>query len=132
MSGYMLYKREEFENQLRESANAYGLNFGDFSEKMGTHKFEERVYEMTTKNPNVRILIYSSLDPRTDKSREVGGDAVRVNFYCSYKGELKYKKYKKHQRIETLFKNLHKTIGLANDFSESEDIKKWIYAIKKN
>lgn len=129
---YMKYDRNTFEAELLKIADANGLLLGDFTEKQGRQHIEERVYEMTTQNPRIRILIYSSIDPHDGQSRDVGGDAVRVNLYCKYDGKHHYKKYKKHQRIETLFVNLNKTIASAQEYVFGEDVKKWFYAISKN
>jgi hypothetical protein len=131
---YMSYNRKEFEDGLLEIAGNFGLQVGDYTEKMGKAGMEERVYEVTTYDPRVRILIYSSIDPRTNVSREVGGDAIRINFYCKGKdGKLYYKKFKKHQRINTMFNNIMKSVSLVMcDMLVQKDIEKWLYAVSKN
>ena len=128
---YMKYDRKEFEKQIAIIADGHGLNVGDFTNKQG-RQAEELVYELTTQNPLIRILIYSSVDARNGLAREVGGDAVRVNLYCKHKGKYYYKKFKTHQRINTMFKNLNKSISAANDYSVGNEVEKWIYAVKKN
>lgn len=131
---YMSYNRKEFEDGLLEIARNFGLQVGDYTEKLGKAHIEERVYEVTTFDPRVRMLIYSSIDPRTNLSREVGGDAIRINFYCKGKdGKPYYKKFKKHQRINTMFSNISKSVSLVmDDMSVKDDIAKWLYAVSKN
>jgi hypothetical protein len=126
---YYEYTREEFESKLKEIVELHGYQIGDFTDKI---KSVERVYEVTTKNPKVRMLIYSSLGVNGQTCADVGGDAVRVNFYCKHKGKYFYKKFKKHQRIQTIFKNLEKTLFDANDYVLSNEVSKWLYAINKN
>ena len=38
----------------------------------------ERIYKITTKNPSVDIVLFSSIDIRTDKVRDHAQDAVRL------------------------------------------------------
>lgn len=131
----MSYNRKEFENGLKEIADKLGLQIGDYTEKQGKQNVEERVYELTTHIPVVRILVYSSIDPRTNISREVGGDAIRINLYCKYNGKTYYKKYKKHQRVNTMFKNIDKSITSLVTESDSDfkkELDKWMKAVSSN
>lgn len=128
---YMSYNRNRFEQELERITGELNLQFGEYVDQ-GKRKSEERVYEVTTKNPMVRLLIYSSIDPRTNTSREVGGDAVRVTFYCMHKGKLYYKRHKTHQRISTLFNNLEKSIGAANDLTTTPEIENWLFKVRTN
>lgn len=130
---FMSYNRKEFEHGLTTIINKFGLQLGDYTEKQGKQNIEERVYEISTYDPRVRILVYSSIDPRTNIAREIGGDAIRINFYCKNKGKLYYKKFKKHQRINTMFNNIEKSIGFVmQDMLVQKEIGKWIYAVTKN
>lgn len=126
---YYNYTRQEFESKLLEIVTSHGLQVGDAT---GIINNAERVYEVTTQNPKVRIVIYSSLGVNSNSCVDVGGDAVRINFYIKHNGKFHFKKKKKHQRIETIFKNIEKSIVECNDFVLSDEIKKWIYAVSKN
>ncbi|MNI64967.1 hypothetical protein D3C77_713570 [compost metagenome] len=61
---------------------------------------------------------------------------VRVDLWVrSDKGINKFKHWSKHPRIDTLFKNLRKSIKKGNEYvteNNSEKIRKWIWAIDKN
>lgn len=75
----------------------------------------EYIYAFPTRNINVKIVIYSSVDMRTGKVRDKGNDAVRVVYrITNSKGEVYYKHIKKHLRIDTLFNNLETTIWNAD------------------
>jgi hypothetical protein len=70
----------------------------------------ERIYKISTKNRAVDIIIFSSIDMRTNEVREIGADAVRVvTRWTTRRGEL-FKRVGKHLRIKTLFNNLEKSI----------------------
>lgn len=129
---YMSYNRKEFESGLLKIAKNLNLQVGDYTEKQGKQNIEERVYEMTTPNPVIRILIYSSIDPRTNISREVGGDAIRINFYCKFNGKTYYKKFKTHQRIKTMFDNIEKSIQEINKEKMKKELSNWIYKVSQN
>lgn len=89
----------------------------------------ERIYKITTKNKAVDIIIFSSIDMRTNKVRDKGTDCVRlVMRWTTRKGPL-FKRIAKHYRIETLFNNVRGSILSAqkevfslnwDDFSSSQ------------
>jgi len=70
----------------------------------------ERVYKISTRNKSVDIILFSSVDMRTHKVRENGGDAVRVILRWRTKNGNFYKRVAKHYRLNTLFKNLEETL----------------------
>ncbi|MNC50870.1 hypothetical protein D3C75_1001360 [compost metagenome] len=76
------------------------------------------------------------MDIRTGSFRDCGNDMVRVDLWVrSDKGINKFKHWSKHPRIDTLFKNLRKSIKKGNEYvteNNSEKIRKWIWAIDKN
>jgi hypothetical protein len=127
---YYEFTREEFETKLKEIVDVHEYRVGDFTEEINCG---ERVYEVTTKHPHVRVLIYSSLGVNGKTAADVGDDAVRFVHYCMYKGKRYYKSHKKKlQRVKTIFKNLEKTLFDVNDFVQTDEISKWLYAIQKN
>jgi hypothetical protein len=129
---YYEYSVNEFETKLKEICDIHGYEVGYFTAKLPLREQKERIYEVTTNNKYVRMLIYSSLGVNGTTCADVGGDAVRVIWYIKFNEKLYYKKFKKHQRIETIFKNLEKTIIEASEHANSDEIAKWIYAVKKN
>lgn len=70
----------------------------------------ERIYKISTKNKSVDIILFSSIDIRTDSVRDNGTDRVRVITRWKTKNGPVYKKIHHHNRLETLFKNLEITI----------------------
>jgi hypothetical protein len=75
----------------------------------------ERVYSISTRNRAVDILIYSSIDIKTDYVREHGDDAVRLVLRWKTKNGYVYKRIAKHLRIETLFQNIKKSVEKAQN-----------------
>jgi hypothetical protein len=74
------------------------------------HDTWERVYRVTTKNKSVNIIIFSSIDIRTNEVRDNGADRVRVVLQWNTKKGPVYKKIHHHNRLNTLFRNLEQTI----------------------
>jgi hypothetical protein len=87
-----------------------------FMEEIGTDSDTwEHVYKISTKNKSVDIIVFSSVDVRTGKTREKGTDCVRLVLRWTTKyGEI-YKKLGKHYRLETLFDNMEKTVREAQN-----------------
>jgi hypothetical protein len=73
----------------------------------------ERIYTVSTRNKSVELIIFSSIDMRTDYVREHGDDAVRIVMRWKTKNGYVYKKVAKHLRINTLFQNMEKSIAQA-------------------
>lgn len=91
----------------------------------------ERIYEIPTQNKAVSIVVFSSVDLRTNQTREKGKDAVRIVLKWKTKNGDMYKRVAKHLRIETLFDNLKRSLKEAKsqifklnykEFSKSKDI----------
>lgn len=73
----------------------------------------EHIYKLSTKNKSVDIIIFSSVDMRTNEVRENGADAVRLVLrWTTRKGEV-FKRIGKHYRLDTLFKNMRRSIEEA-------------------
>lgn len=69
MSNFVIIEKEQFEGYLPDGFQPIQTNA------------KEYVYQGTTENPNVGIRVYSSVDIRTNKTRDLGSDAVRVIFW---------------------------------------------------
>jgi hypothetical protein len=70
----------------------------------------EHIYEVTTKNPSVKIIIFSSVDMRTGCTRENGTDRVRIVMQWTTKNGVVYKRIARHNRLATLFENVKSTL----------------------
>ena len=73
----------------------------------------ERIYTISTRNRSVEILVFSSVDIRTDFVREHGDDCIRLVLRWKTKNGYVYKRIAKHLRIQTLFQNMQKSISEA-------------------
>lgn len=115
MRKYYQYGIAEFEAKFKKSVyDSYLKQPVDITEKFAEENPTwERIYEIPTKNKSVSIIVFSSLDLRTNKTRSVGDDAVRVVMKWKTKNGEVYKKVGKHLRIETLFSNLKKSLTKA-------------------
>jgi hypothetical protein len=71
----------------------------------------ERVYCIPTYNRAVTIIVYSSVDIRTNKVREHGADRVRVVYRWKTRNGMLYRKGAWHNRVEGLFSNLCETVN---------------------
>ena len=70
----------------------------------------EHIYKITTRNPSVDIIVFSSVDMRTNKVRENGDDRVRLVFRWRTKNGYRWRKIGRHNRIATLFDNVKNSI----------------------
>jgi hypothetical protein len=73
----------------------------------------EHIYTISTRNKSVDIVMFSSIDMRTDYVREHGDDCVRLVLRWKTRSGYVYKRISKHLRIETLFQNIHKAVANA-------------------
>lgn len=121
---FCIYNKQEFESELQVIVTDIGLSINsiqDITQALIDKGFntKERIYKIRTNQSNKCIIIYSSLDIRTNRTRTKGSDALRVIIWLRTKQGDFFKSYKKHYRVETLFTNLSKTIKEIN----SQDIK---------
>lgn len=133
MSRYIEYNLEniyiDFEKEIiKELSWFFGNITEDFKKENDTW---ERIYEIPTQNKAVSIVVFSSVDLRTNQTREKGKDAVRIVLKWKTKNGDMYKRIAKHLRIETLFDNLKRSLKEAKsqifklnykEFSKSNDI----------
>lgn len=111
---YKSYTKKQFEYLLRGVAwKVRSKGMLDVTEDLQRNgvTINEHVYLLKTHRENVAILIYSSVDVGTAKTRDNGADAVRVVVTVKTAQGRYYKAVKKHLRLETLFDNLHKTLA---------------------
>lgn len=69
MSNFVIIKKDQFESYLPDGFQLIPTNA------------KEYVYQGITENANIGVRIYSSVDIRTNKTRDIGSDAVRVIFW---------------------------------------------------
>ena len=69
MTNFVIIRKDQFESYLPDGFKAVKTNA------------KEYVYQGTTKNANVGIRVYSSVDIRTNHTRDYGTDAVRIVFW---------------------------------------------------
>jgi len=117
---FCVYNKEEFEAELQAIVSDLGLSVNgiqDITEPLIKNGFntKERIYKIKTNQSNKCIIIYSSLDIRTNRTRNKGADALRVIIWLRTKQGDFFKSYKKHYRVDTLFKNLAKTVNEINN-----------------
>jgi len=70
VSNFVILEKEQFESYLPKGF-----------QEIETPYAKEHVYQGTTDKLNVGIRIFSSVDIRTNKTRGVGSDAVRIVFW---------------------------------------------------
>lgn len=106
------FNRWQFVQTLRRVSETYKLPYiANCKEKELVDSVEEYIYTMKTPYKAVDILIYSSVDKRTNSMRKNGLDAVRLVYRWKLPdGSYAYKRIGKHLRIKTLFVNMRKTL----------------------
>jgi hypothetical protein len=117
---FCVFTKQEFETELQAIVTGLGLSINsiqDITKPLINKGFntKERIYKIKTNQSNKCIVIYSSLDIRTDRTRDIGADALRVIVWLRTKQGDFFKSYKKHYRVDSLFKNLTKTISEINN-----------------
>jgi hypothetical protein len=113
LSNYYHFGKKQFEYELRGLCIRDRLGFlNEITDELLAEGNEiwEKVYAISTINKSVDIIIYSSIDMRTNYVRDVGADAVRVVMRWKTKHGMLYKKLAKHYRLKTLFSNLRGTL----------------------
>lgn len=110
---FMGFDRIEFERKLKGIQYMLDLNdFIDVTESLSVNGkvMLERIYECDMGNQFIRI--YSTVDIRTDCTREVGNDKVKIlSVIKNNDGSEKYHLLGKHLRINSLFDNMKKSLS---------------------
>ena len=76
MSNFIQLSREDFEKDIFAT---YDLG----AEPYENPRSQEYQYLLKTSHPIVKIMVYSSVDKRTNKTRDVGEDAIRILLWNS-------------------------------------------------
>lgn len=116
MRKYYQFGKKHFEFGVRDFLIKNRLGFlNDITEQYIAEGGQtwESIYTISTANKSVEILVFSSLDRRTNFVREHGDDMVRLVLRWKTKNGYVYKALAHHQRIETLFNNMQKTVEKA-------------------
>lgn len=110
---YTRITRDEFESALEKT----GLGFT-------RHDYNwtfEWVYEATTENDTFTCRVYSSIDKRTNESRDKDSDSIKIIVLYTETEEPVFKE-KRTNRIETWEKNLLKKLNKLKDKHGDIDI----------
>lgn len=106
---FRYFSKQKFEYELSRIRRENGLGcWTDVTDTVANSW--EYVYSLPTNVGGLSILIYSSVDVNTNFTRDFGSDAVRVVYRWNTQNGVLYHSISKHQRIDTLFLNLEKTI----------------------
>lgn len=126
---YKPYWKSEFQRCLTAVNQARNiLGWREVSDSIANNGFPiwEYVYEIRLKNSSASLIVFSSVDKNTDRSREVSSDAVRVVYQWSTKNGSVYSKVCKKYRVESLFANLQKAIISASNECFNLENRHWI------
>lgn len=113
MAQYIKFGKKQFEYELRGILikNKIGFLYDITEEWFEEGNFsKEYIYKIKTKNKNVDIIIFSSIDIKTGYVRNIGSDAVRIVLRWKTENGYVFSKLAKHYRIKTLFDNLESTL----------------------
>ena len=106
---YQSYWKSEFQNHLTSMKGKGNLTrWEEISDELESEKQKiwEYVYRFELVNPAASIIIFSSVYKKTDRSREINSDAVRIIYEWKTKNGIIYSKIAKKYRVNTLFENL--------------------------
>lgn len=85
----------------------------------------EFVYRINLRHPSAAIIIFSSVDKATERTRDIGSDAVRIIYEWNTKNGIIYSRIKKRLRIDTLFENIQESIDGATEYLSDLKQLKW-------
>lgn len=112
--GYRTFSKAQFEyfltKTVKENELGYWRSLTEDLERETSRAYWEHVYQMATLNRTLTILIYSSVDRRFNKTRDLGKDAVRIVYRWETEKGVLYAKLKTHYRVNGLEKNLETTL----------------------
>jgi len=125
---YKPYWKSEFQQTL--SSLSYSSNLLDWEEvsgsiETGTLPINEFVYRFNLVNKSCSIIIFSSVDKSTERSRDVGADAVRIIYEWKTKNGLIYSRIAKRNRVDTLFENMSDSILQAASQCRNLTVLSW-------
>jgi hypothetical protein len=92
----------------------------------------ERIYRISTQNKSCDIIVFSSVDMRTDSVRENGDDRVRLVMRWKTRNGYRFRRIARHNRLRTLFDNVKDSILVAKHhvFSLSE-LRDWVNNVEQ-
>lgn len=118
---YKQYWKSEFQSALSSFSRTGKINsWKEISEEMESEEIpiNEFVYRIYLKNPSASIIVFSSVDKSTERTRSIGVDAVRIIYEWNTKNGPIYSKIAKRNRVEALFENLRESVvGAAHNSS---------------
>lgn len=113
---YVEIKKDEFERAMFFIKRSLESQRMGFVQPIQLEGVEEYVYEVSTSRPDIRIVIYSSIDKRTNVSRNSGEDAIRL--VALFKNNFLFDKKTHTKRIENWENNLFSKLKeLLNDIN---------------
>lgn len=131
---YKPYWKSEFQRCLT-SVNGAGniIGWSEVSDSIASNGFTiwEYVYEVRLRNSSASIIVFSSVDKNSDRSREVNSDAVRVVYQWVTKGGAVYSKICKKYRVESLFENLSEALISASNECFELSPRHWVSSIEE-
>jgi hypothetical protein len=103
---YKQYWKSEFKLALNSFSRVKNIiGWEEVSKEMESNDIpiKEFVYRIKLKNSKASIIIFSSVDKETERTRDIGSDAVRIIYEWNTKNGYVYCKIAKRNRIEALF-----------------------------
>lgn len=103
---FVTIKRHEFEEALSEMP----FEYMDITDQL--HRVREVVYQLSTDKPSQVIRIYSSIDVRTNQTRDIGNDAIRIVPFnlTNNKPTGKTKRVNRTEGATTVYQRIRKRI----------------------
>jgi hypothetical protein len=134
LMSYKPYWKSEFQKCLTEVKGKGNLtSWSEISSDLDAigQTVLEYVYRFNLTHPAASIIIFSSVYKNSDRSREIGSDAVRIVYEWKTRNGTKYSKIAKKYRVENLFENLQKE--LMNASLDTDDLRKydWVGSISE-
>jgi hypothetical protein len=116
-SEFVRFSRAEFEARINHILHSNRAGFiSDITREWREAGKEtwEHIYRITTKNPAVDIIVFSSVDIRTNRARNNGDDRVRLVMRWKTRNGERFRRIARHNRISTLFDNVKDSIITAH------------------
>lgn len=114
---YVAYWKSDFEKLWRSLKNEAVISNWDYAttrfSEGGNFPICEIVYQLSLPRSAASIIVFSSVDISTERTRKNGADAVRIIYEWNTRNGLIYAHYDKRLRIETMLQNLRISIVQA-------------------
>lgn len=125
---YKQYWKSEFQAGLSTICNKGLLkSWEEVSDEIQSDEINinEFVYRIKLRHPSAAIIIFSSVDKSTERTRDLGSDAVRIIYEWNTKNGIIYSRIKKRLRIDTLFENIQESVDGATAYLNDLKQLKW-------